>query len=606
MSTLRTAILCVLSSAGCRAQEVVLHPPPPDPPAPPVHEGVESIDLGVSSTFQGGTHFGHFTRGRSCTVADFDLDGRQDIALGNPSDESYVLRNVSTGPGDVRFEVMTTLIDTDTEETSLAWVAQASDYDNDGDYDIFYGMGGIEGLEYNHLFRNELVPTGTLSFVDVAEQAGVLGPTDLDGQVHEGANAGAVWGDFDRDGDNDLFVSETVYPTRAYDKLKKTDWLGYNVLFRNNGDGTFTNIANEAKLHSQESSRHSSVADIDNDGDLDIYENNFAGFQVLWRNDLVEKGELLFHDITSSAALDGGDMAYPLESFVSATEDLNNDGWQDLIAFVRGYTTQGPYGLGHTIFLNVEGRGFVDATALTKLNSPFEPGLRNHAFNGVMGCTPSDMTGDGLVDFYIGNGGPESGQSDQLFVAKELVPHEFPGIGALDVPVYENWTDLIDWPAEEDPDTLALGIEYPPYPYRTHGICVADFDMDGSVEIAVRNGGTYLWGGEISREPNRLFRLSAPKPHGWLSVHPVGDGVHVSRDAIGTRLRAVVETPEGTIREVYKTLHGGNAFSASNGFDVYIGLGDALSVRTLEITWPDGEVDRQDNVPMNQRIAVER
>lgn len=609
MSTLSRVFLCFIATTGCKKGEVSLGEPDavPESEVPSeVHAGVIAEDLGVSSTFQEATHFGHFTRGRSCTVADFDLDGRQDIALGNPSDESYILKNVSEGPGDVRFEVMTTLLDTETEETSLAWVVQASDYDNDGDYDMFFGMGGIEGVEYNHMFRNELVPTGELRFVDVAEEAGVLGPVDLDGEVHEGANAGAVWGDFDRDGDNDLFVSQTIYPARAYDNLKRSDWRGYNSLFRNNGDGTFTSISNEAKLHSQEPTRHSSVADIDNDGDLDIYENNFPTFKVLWRNELVETGKLTFQDVTSQAMLDGGDMSYPLETFASATADLNNDGWQDIIAFVRGYATQGPYSLGHTIFLNASGRGFIEVTALTQLNNPFEPGLRNHAFNGVMGCSPSDMNGDGLVDIYIGNGGPEEGEPSQLFVAKKLVPQELPGIGVIDVPLYENWTDLIDYPAEEDPATLALGVQYPPYPYRTHGVCVADFDLDGRVEIAVQNGGTYLWGGEISREPNRLYRLTMPEPQGWLSVHPVGDGQSVSLDAIGTRLRAVLETPSGEARSVYGTLYGGNAFSASNGFDVYLGLGDAVAIERLEITWPDGRVDTLDDVSMNQRIVVER
>jgi hypothetical protein len=273
---------------------------------------------------------------------------------------------------------------------------------------------------------------------------------------------------------------------------------------------------------------------------------------------------------------------------------------------VRGYPSGGPYLLGHTIFLNVEGQGFVDATAASNINSPFEPGLRNHAFNGVMGSLPADMTGDGLVDVWIGNGGPESGQENQLFIARELVDVEFPGVGTMKVPVFDNWTDLIAFPPEEDPAAIAAGIEYPAYPYRGHGTCVADFNQDGNLDIAVQEGGTYLWGGEISREPNRLFQLYQPEAHSWIAIRPNGDGINVSRDGIGTKVVVTTLDAEGNESTFHKKLYGGNGFSGSLGMDIYVGLGDATEIVSVDLLWPDGTEVTLEDVELDERIVVQR
>ncbi len=607
---MRPAVVVALFSLLAACQEGQDFSPPsivgdtltdPTQPLADVHPGVTSVDIGVESGFQDWS-FGHFKRGRSCAVADFDNDGRQDIALGHPADESFILMNVTEPGGPIKFEPGQLF-----ETGSLSWVVQPADYDNDGDYDLFQGMGGIEGLEFNRLWRNELIPSGQLTFTDVTLEAGVPGPKNQEGQFVPAANAGANWGDVDMDGDVDLYVSEDVWPLRAYDRLKPSDWMGYDLLFVNNGDGTFTNRAFEVGLRSQEPTRHSVQLDFDNDGDLDIYENNFTKLKKLWLNKFVETGELRYVDVTAGAALEeNGNMQYPLETFASATADFNNDGFEDIIGFVRGYPSGGPYLFGHTLFLNMQGHGYVDATEVSNLNNPFEPGLRNHAFNGVMGCNPSDVNGDGLIDVYIGNGGPESGQENQLFVARELVDTEFPGIGTLKVPIFDNWTDLIDFPAAEDPKAIEAGIEYPPYPYRGHGTCIADFDNDGLVEIAAQEGGTYLWGGEVSREPKRLFQIRTPEKPNWITIHPKGDGVTVSRDAIGTRIAVTVLGPDGDEWTVHKTLHGGNGFSSQNGFDLNFGLKDATEITKVQVLWPDGTSSSIDDVEMNQRIEVQR
>jgi hypothetical protein len=216
---------------------------------------------------------------------------------------------------------------------------------------------------------------------------------------------------------------------------------------------------------------------------------------------------------------------------------------------------------------------------------------------GVMGCQLGDVNGDGAPDVYIGNGAPMDadsplgGQLDQLFVSSQ-------GHGAP--PSFTNETALIDFPAPEAP-----GVRYPPYPYRTHGTVIADLDGDGSQEVAVAEGGP-AGSPDYVREPDRLFKFEWDRTPSWLIVHPEGDdGLHVSSDAIGTRISVHVRDDQGETWTVRRTLFGGSCFSASNGFDLYFGLANATSIESLEIMWPDGRIEvLTSGIKMDKRMTL--
>jgi enediyne biosynthesis protein E4 len=520
------------------------------------------IDLGAQTGFQD-QFFGHFNRGRTLLATDFDLDGRVDFYVGNPGDESFVLRNVPDPEGKFHFEVAQVLL-----VDELAWGGVSFDYDNDDDYDIFVTPGGNEGIAFNYLFRNLWVESGRteLRFQDVTLEAGVAGPVppgEEDPIPVAGANA--VVADYNRDGLDDLFVNVN----RHGDSLRKI--LGRNILWHNNGDGTFTDVTDAAGLGvTREGTRNSTFIDVDNDGDVDLYENNYRGLNYLWRNLLDETGEPRFEDATDDFSLPGEDLHYPFLSFASASADFNNDGWEDLVVFERfagPEPRENPYGDGHALFLNQEGRGFRNVAAMAGLNDRFEWD------EGVMGCQVGDVTGDGVPDVYIGNGGPPKGQTDQLFLSD--APPGAP-------PHFANRTDLIDFPAP--------GSEGTPYPYRTHGTTFVDVDGDGTLEIAVSNGGPASMRDEV-REPNRLFKLvGGPRTH-FFKVRPVGNRTTVARDAVGTRLALTVSRRGGEPWTLHRTLRAGSCFPSQNGFDVHFGVADADTIHRLEITWPDGEVD---------------
>ena len=496
----------------------------PLPANPSSAESVQSSDIGLESGFQD-LFFGNHKRGRANVAADFDLDGRVDFFIGNPGDQSFVIRNVASPDGSPRFELGQVLL-----SGERAWGAAAADYDNDGDYDIYISVGANEGIGFDFLFKNLWIENGgtRLEFVDVTDDAGIKGPVPPgSSEPIPTASANGVWGDYDRDGNVDLFVNTSIH-SRSLSALR-----GRNTLWRNNGDGTFSDVTGAVNLgETSRNTRNSTFLDIDNDGDLDLYESNMGNPNVLWRNRLVETGTAEFEDVTALFSPPGENLSYPLKTFASTTADFNNDGWQDLIAFARGVEDRrhhlsvlvrgtgdrwqhflafvrgtdteagSPYPLGHAIFINQAGRGFVNVAGAAKLNNPYI------GADGVMGSQVGDINGDGVPDVYLGNGSPPNGNANLLFLSDSAVDAN---------PHYVNRTDLVDFPAPENPES-----QYPPYPYRTHGISLVDVDDDGILEIAVANGGPARSPSRV-REPNRLFKFNWAPAFNFFKVHAVGD-----------------------------------------------------------------------------------
>ena len=565
---------------------------------PTVPAGYAVDDRAVAAGLQDDA-FGGFKRGRGCTVSDLDLDGDPDLVLVNPADTTYVMLNDGQGG----FSAGPVL-----DEEGLPWAAAAADLDGDGDEDLFLAYGGLEGFGHDRLLRNDLVETGSLAFTDITDTAGVAGPLAIDPRfVDEGplpvSSLGGTFVDFDGDADLDLYVDTTPWPEFWDDEIPEGTVVGRNLLWRNDGDdGTgvrFTEVAGASGLDHQASSRYSSWLDIDHDGDLDLFENNMRTRpNKLWRND-----GGTFVDVTASWALDGGDLAYPLETFASTAVDANLDGWDDLVLFVRGFATEGPYLDGHVLLLNAEGRGFVDATVASNLNDPFVSGFRDHLSNGVMGATMRDISGEGIPDLFAGNGGPGAGWSNMFAVATELRAVSLGDeAGTLDVPIYDDWTPTIDWPAEEDPTSEG---QYPPFPYRTHGACVADLSGDGHAELYVTNGGMSWVGGDAVKEPNRWFHVVPPVAPRWVRLALRGDGVRVPATPVGARVEVALVGGSGP-RRVTDTLRTQTGFSAQHGTSLHLHLGDAEAIDQVTVWWPDGHVQRLDGLALDREHVVSR
>ncbi len=552
---------------------------------------VSVTDLGATTGFQD-SFFGHHKRGRSTLAVDFDSDGYLDFFMGNPGEESFVLHNVPDGRGGRRFEVAQLL-----EEGHLTWAASPSDYDNDGDIDLYLSGGGNECREFDKLWKNLHAESGELRFEDATEEAGIKGPVPEGGDLPQSlASGNGAWGDYDRDGDNDLFVAaNTLTGCGAYGPA-----MARNTLWVNNGDGTFTDETVRHGLDaSLRPSRHPTWVDIDNDGDLDLYEMNYKDDNVLWVNQLVETGRPEFVDRTTSLSGES-DISRTRYSFAACAEDFDNDGWQDLLVFHRGgedcygdpvgafpgAILDDVVGTGHQLYLNQEGVAFDEVAVPAGLNT-----VEVDSRVGVMGSQIGDLNADGVLDVYVGNGGPIDGEPDQLFLSDSL-----PG----DALWYLDASALVDFPAPDDGGIVGF---IAPYPYRTHGTAMVDIDGDGVLELAVNNGGPSFRDDTV-REPNRLFQFEWTEPRHWLSVRVEGDGVHVPRDGIGTRGHLIGERIDGEPLHLWRTVHGGSCFSAQNGFELYFGLTQAASVDRLEIHWLDGTVSIVDDPDVDSTVVV--
>ena len=193
-----------------------------------------------------------------------------------------------------------------------------ADYDNDGDLDVYLMRGGWENPIRPSLLRNE----GNGTFTDVTEASGVGTPI---------ASQSAAWGDYDNDGDLDLFVAGEYLPYRPDSslpgaRLPDSDPRNHCRLYRNNGEGTFTDVALAAGVLNERRAKGAAWGDYDGDGRLDLYVSNAGQENRLYHNN----GDGTFTDLAPELGV-----TEPIDSFSCWFFDYDNDGRQDL--FVNGF-----------------------------------------------------------------------------------------------------------------------------------------------------------------------------------------------------------------------------------------------------------------------------
>jgi hypothetical protein len=545
------------------------------------------VDLAPTVGAQGAEP-GTVYRGRACNAADYNDDGALDLWVGNPGDPSYLLLG-GTQDGVTSFDPAFWW----DQGGTLAWAASSADYDNDGDVDVFVSVGGNEGVGTNLLLENTL-DEGSFGFREVASAMGVARaqyPGAPDGL--ELRNAGGAWADVENDGDLDLFVSVNIQAAPSGPRQ------GENLLYRNDGDH-FTEITREVGLSAPPlPTRHSTWLDADNDGDVDLYENNFEAPNRMWRNMLVEEGNLRFTDVTAEWARDGERLDYPWDSFASAAADLNNDGWTDLIVFAKGWDpgVDSPYEPGHALFMNTGALGVIGFVNVA------EPSGVNAALDdtyGVMGCQVADLDADGVPDIYVGNGNPEGGSPDALMLSRSTGEVEIDGAGVITFPIYTDASELIDFPADM-PNELVYAH---PYPYHTHGVCAGDFDADGYPELFVANGGPAL---SEHAEPDRLFDFIHSAPPAAVRVRLRGDGEHVSLDAVQSSVRITWSMRDGSTQATRAIVQAGSAFSAQNDNTLFLAMPGVARITAVEVVWSDGTTQSIDPalVPVDPHEVLE-
>ncbi len=315
-------------------------------------------------------------------IEDFDNDGLLDV-MTSTWDACKLIAYYRSG-GDGRFVDSTQQAGLSGQLGGLNIVQ--TDYDNDGWMDVLVMRGGWMG-ERGQVRRSLLRNTGDGTFADVTEAVGLAKPAY--------PSQSAAWGDYDNDGDLDMFsCNETMRESGT----ESAALMFPSQLFRNDGAAGFMDVANDAGVQNWRFCKGSAWGDYDNDGDLDLYISNFGDANRLYRND----GDGGFTDVAADAGV-----TQPLDSFAVWFWDYDNDGSLDL--FVAGYgediesVARDYMGVGgdakrarSRLYRNDGSGGFDDVSQAAGVDGA----------HMAMGANFGDLDSDGFPDFYLGTGAP--------------------------------------------------------------------------------------------------------------------------------------------------------------------------------------------------------
>jgi enediyne biosynthesis protein E4 len=474
---------------------------------------------------------------------DYDGDGFLDIYLVNgaempslvKSDPKYYNRLFhNNGNG------------TFTDVTERAGVAGAGygmgaavgDYDNDGHPDLF--LANVNG---NQLFHNN----GDGTFTDVTAKAGLSGGI-FNGRKMWSISAG--WFDYNNDGLLDLFVSNYCQWDPRYEPVcMGLDGRGYchpdsfaplpNSLYRNNGDGTFTDVSKETGIASVLGKGMGVVfADYDGDGFLDVFVANDNSPNLLFRN--IEGKR--FEEVGFQAGVAFNDEGTALAGMGVDFRDLNNDGFPDLWHTAIENET-------FPLFLNT-GKGlFRNATQQSRLANLTRP--MSGWSNGIV-----DLDNDGWKDLVVA-------RSDVLDNIGQISRHFR---YAEPNSVFRNLGN-----AEFEDVSASAGADFTrPAPHR--GLAYGDLDNDGRMDLVVTALGA----------PVSVFRNITETSNHWILIKLVG--TRSNRMGIGARIR--ITTEDG--RMLYNQATTSTGYAASSDPRVHFGLGSSRTMKEVEIRWPSG------------------
>ncbi len=494
------------------------------------------------------------------------------------------------------------------------------DYDNDGDLDVLLLQGGAldaaagsaNSRPGNRLFRNDLQigPGGRLRFTDVTERAGV---------AWRQYAMGAAVGDYDNDGDLDLFLTA----------------FGPDALFRNNGDGTFSDVTAQAGVSDPLWSTSAAFLDYDRDGDLDLFVANYLDFTVadnktcadslgardycsprsyrpvpdrLYRND----GNGRFSNVTDSSGIVTADGA----GLGVASGDYNGDGWLDLYVANDAMANQ--------LWINRHDGTFVDEGLLSgsAVNAAGNP-------EGSMGIASGDVDADGDEDLFVTN-----------IVGETFVLYRNDGQGVFE-DVRAAWglaqptaaftgfgTDWIDYDSDGWLDLFVAngGVNIvaaqrgQPTPFRMknqlfrntgqrgfvetsaaagpafavadigRGAAFGDIDNDGDTDIVVTNNGG----------PVRLLLNQAAAGQHWLQVRLEQPGGN--RFGVGAWI-ALERAGRPTF---FRRVRTDGSYLSAGDMRVHFGLGTSRAVGAVVVQWPGGPRERWSGVAADRVVTLRR
>jgi hypothetical protein len=541
-------------------------------PPPPKDIGVSFINVARESglnrkTIFGGEHNNKYlleTTGCGVAFYDYDNDDWLDIFLVN----GWRLEGFPQGQEPVSRFFKNNRDGTFTDVTAKSGLIHygwgqgvcTGDYDNDGFDDIY-----ITSFGKNVLYHNN----GDGTFTDVTAKAGV-------GTNGKRWNTGCAFVDYDRDSHLDLFVANYIDLDLATAPLPESGPCNYkgvlvacgppgliggkNILFHNNGDGTFSDVSERAGISETNGTFGLGVltADFNNDGWPDIYVANDSTASALYQN----KKNGTFSDVAMEAGCALSADGKPQAGMGVSAADYDLDGNLDIVK--TNFAGDTP-----SLYHNIGSGNFEDAT--------FPAGLGKHTQFLGWGCGFFDMDNDGWPDILICNGHvypeveqlrTEAGYAQQKILYRNLRNGHFEDVSS------EGGAGIM-------------------VPVASRGAAFGDFDNDGDIDVVVNTVNDYP----------QLLRCDSRLENNWLKIKTIG--TKSNRSGIGARLRCVTHPPgETKPHQQIDEVRSGGSYISQNDLRVHFGIGKAEKVELLEIRWPSGALDTLKDVQPNQLIVV--
>jgi len=551
---------CLLALSATAAGLYAVVAPAGDAQRPPILLENDSVRSGIDFVFDNSaTPSKHQPETMIAGVAVFDYnnDGLPDIYFVNgaklpkmdKSDPRYWNR-LYRNNGDGTFTDVTEKAGVKGKGYGMG--VAAADYDNDGCVDLY-----VAGVNFNQLFHNNCDGT----FTDVTEKAGVAGIHPTLGKLF---SISAGWFDYDNDGRLDLFVTSyirwdarheaacTSGNVRAY--CSPNVYTGEpNMLYRNNGDGTFTDVSGMSGIGKHVGKGMGvAFADYDGDGFSDIFVSNDTYRNFLFHN----KRDGTFEEVGIVAGVAYNENGKSIAGMGADFRDIDNDGKPDIFLVAMPGDT-------FPLFRNVSW-GFADITVPSGI-------ARVCQRLTAWGTGMYDLDNDGWKDLLASTG--------SVLDNAELIdnlPTKLPNLLLRN----EGGTKFADLSAAQGTDFQV--------PRAHRGVAFGDFNNDGRIDAVV----TCL------NDKPEIWMNRSPGGHHWLMLKLVG--TRSNRQGLGAKIKVTRETG----MPLYNHATTSVGFASTSDDRVHFGLGDATLAKTIEIRWPSGVKQTLTNIEADQILTV--
>lgn len=518
--------------------------------------GRSKFDYRTNNDFTGRKYFPQPMCGGVAAI-DYDGDGWMDLFFTNGARlptlkkasrdfMNCLLRNNRDGT----FEDVTERAGLKGEDLGFCFGVAAADYDNDGRQDLFLCNAGRNALYHNN---------GDGTFTDVTAGSG------LDVKPDHLLSVGAAWFDYDNDGLLDLFVTNYLDWSLGTSRVCGDDgkrlscspslYSGLpNLLYRNNGDGTFTEVSRQTGIAEHIGKGMSvAVADFDDDGFMDVFVANDQARNFLLKN---VEGQR-FTEIGVEAGVAYSEDGLPLSSMGVDFRDLNEDGRPDLIVTALGGET-------FPLYLNSGHRLFESSSYPSGL------GFQTLRMSG-WGVGAYDFDNDGHKDLFTANS-HVSENAD--FYGRDHYRQPNALFRNLGNGQFENVTPQAG-------SALQSAAAH-------RGCAFGDLNNDGRMDVVVS---------AIGEPAKVLYNVCSPENH-WILIQL--QGTRSNRDAIGAKIK--ITSDSGQVQYNHVTTAVG--YASASDKRVHFGLGAVRRIREIEIRWPSGHTQTLKDIAANQILMV--